>query len=457
FVNGQINANNMMRYARRLEFDSATIDINGTSVGFSSGDNTFGWRYYPRFQTPDIGSNTKVFFRDLLEGGPNRKQLLRERRLEPGMRECEAVVIMPSFVPYAELDVTSSWFKLINPKKKELDSKYTMRLSRQVKSAQNFASCVTDSQFYRDGDVLRLHHKIKQLESRLPMQSTMVQVPYENTLGGFGMFNTGVTDLAPELNGWYGAPAINPAADTTVFLVGNHFSVLSTKVIAGGLPLTTTELLSRQVMQVTIPAKSLQIGDERQKFVDVHLATPYGVTQHLLIPVASPASTGQTAGGGGGDGSDPPLSGPGWKTPKVSLAFVYGGLGIIAPPTGTPAVKPTPLLIVPGNDIKPETYDTVDVTLTFDKKIIPDPIVLKAVKYNADKKAYLLDGVVLSPAILSAAATVFGPEAFPPSTIAAKTTLKFKSTQSLGPDLDTKSGNDLTVNWIDASHLTKQP
>ena len=35
-----------------------------------------------------------------------------------------------------------------------------------------------------------------------------VQIPYENTLGGFEMFNTGITDLAPELVGWYGAPGI---------------------------------------------------------------------------------------------------------------------------------------------------------------------------------------------------------------------------------------------------------
>ena len=33
-----------------------------------------------------------------------------------------------------------------------------------------------------------------------------VQVPYENTLGGFEMFNTGITDLAPQLRGWYGGP-----------------------------------------------------------------------------------------------------------------------------------------------------------------------------------------------------------------------------------------------------------
>ena len=50
--------------------------------------------------------------------------------------------------------------------------------------------------------------RVDQLDRELPLQSMRAMVPYENTLGGFEMFNTGVTDLAPELIGWYGAPGI---------------------------------------------------------------------------------------------------------------------------------------------------------------------------------------------------------------------------------------------------------
>src|ERR1700733_4622104 len=113
------------------------------------------------------------------------------------------------------------------------------------------------------------------------------------------MFNTGVTDLAPELTGWYGSPSINPQQPTTLFLTGNHFSVHQTRVIAGGLNVCNTELLSRQVIKVVIPPNPTLLGNASQKFVDVHIATPYGVTQHLLIPVCivpcftpcSPAAT----------------------------------------------------------------------------------------------------------------------------------------------------------------------
>lgn len=290
FVSGQISASNMMRYARRIEFDFATIDINGTAIGFSHGGETFGWRFYPRFQTPDIEGNGTVLVRDLFLGGPNRNALLRQRRLEPGMRECVAIVMMPSFVPYADLEVASDWFSLTNPKHKLLNSAQAMRLSKAIKSIHNCAGNVGDVDCYRDGDFERLLAKARQLEERLPLQSAKVQVPYENTLGGFAMFNTGVTDLAPELIGWYGSSSVNPRGATVLFLVGNHFSVHQTKVIAGGQEVSSQELLSRQVMKVTIPPGLTTVGDANQQFVDVHLATPYGATPHLLIPVCAGAA-----------------------------------------------------------------------------------------------------------------------------------------------------------------------
>jgi hypothetical protein len=290
FVKGNISAQNMLNYARRLDFDYATIDLNGTAVGFSHGEEVFGWRFYPRFQTPDVESNATVFFRDLLWGGPNKNALLKQRRLEPGIRECYAVVIMPSFVPYATLTVSSSWFKLVNPRHRRMDTIDAMELSQRVKCLQNGAGAVADASCYRGADLMHLNEKVRQLEARLPLQSTQVQVPYENTLGGFAMFNAGITELAPQLDGWYGTSAINPNYGGTVFLVGNHFSVHSTVVIAGGQQVQppAQQLLSRQVVQVTIPAHPMLVGDAKAQFVDVQIATPYGVTEHLLIPAVVP-------------------------------------------------------------------------------------------------------------------------------------------------------------------------
>jgi hypothetical protein len=94
---------------------------------------------------------------------------------------------------------------------------------------------------------------VEQLDRELPLQSLVAQIPYENTAGGFELFNTGVTDLAPQLMGWYGGTGIDLTQPTDLFLVGKGFSVLDSQIIAGGRTVKG-DLLSRQVIRVTIPA-----------------------------------------------------------------------------------------------------------------------------------------------------------------------------------------------------------
>jgi hypothetical protein len=444
FVGGKLSANNMMHFARRIEYDFATIDLNGTEIGFSHGDDTFGWRFYPRFQTPDIESNATVFFRDLMWGGPSRNALLKQRRLEPGIRECYAIVIMPSFVPHATFTMSSNWFKLTNPKCKELDTTDAMRLSRLVKCIQTCAPQVVDGVCYRDGDLQRLFEKAKQLETRLPLQSAVVQIPYENTLGGFAMFNTGVTDLAPELTGWYGAEAVDPDASTTVFLVGNHFSVHHTKVIAGGQDVSTTEMLSRQVIQVTIPGKTLLVGDKNQQFVDVQVATPYGITQHLLIPAQTPSADGGAAAAGGPSAND-----SAWQPTSIDLAFVYAGLGIASPTSATdPRYRPPTLLLTKGT-IDTNLYDQVDVVLKFDQKVGGAKVTIADNALNASKKGYVITGDKMAAAVFNSVGAYLGPETTNPATsITVSTELTFKSSQHAAPDKSGKTTNNLTVNFI---------
>ncbi len=234
FVNGQMSASNFTRYVRRIEQDIDTIALNRTIVGFSHGDNTFGWRFYPRVQTPPVNGNLEAAFRDLLLGSRGPGYELRRRRLENGIRECVALVIMPSFVPYVDLDVTGNWFRLADPKCKALDLKQVMRLSRKIKAIQDRAPLACDNARYRPGDTGLMLRRLDQLAQRLPLQSQLVSVPYENTHGGFELLSAGVTNLAPELFGWYGAPGIDPDGDTALFLVGNNFSVHQTRVIVGG-------------------------------------------------------------------------------------------------------------------------------------------------------------------------------------------------------------------------------
>jgi len=249
---GRMNSQAMMRYARRLETDLATVALNKTAVGFSHGSDTFGWRFYPRVQSPPTRNNL-VNFTETLVGSNSTTRDLAERRIEPGMRECTAIVVMPSFVPYVTFDVRTNWFSLTHPKQTDQSMRQTLELSRSVKAMQQSAAmCSRCAGAYRDGDVARLLRRVEQLDRELPLQTMLAQIPYENTSGGFELFNTGVTDLAPELVGWYGAQGIDPRAETVVYLVGKGFSIHDTSIVAGGKKVPI-ELISRQVLRATFP------------------------------------------------------------------------------------------------------------------------------------------------------------------------------------------------------------
>ncbi len=134
FTNGVIGVSQFTSFARRLQQDYETVAIHRSSVGFSNGTDTFGWRFYPRFQTPPILSNSAVLFQTLFSGLESYKQKLRQSHLENGIRECDALIVMPAIIPYIDLEYTSNWFRLPNPKFKRATMQQTMTLSRVVQS-----------------------------------------------------------------------------------------------------------------------------------------------------------------------------------------------------------------------------------------------------------------------------------------------------------------------------------
>jgi hypothetical protein len=332
FTSGQMNASNFMRYVRRIEQDIDTIAINHTMVGFSHGDNVFGWRFYPRVQTPPINGNFEAIFRDLLVGGQGPSYYLRRRQLENGIRECDALVIMPSFVPYVDLSVTANWFRLADPKCKLLNMKQTMRLSHQVKCIQERVRSLCDHGEYRAGDVTLMAQRVEQLSARLPLQSQQVGVPYENTHGGFELLSKGVTDLAPELIGWYGAPGINPKAHTALFLVGDNFSVHQTRVIVGGRMLDPNMPLKKHPDDPTDSKDTTQDNTQAAKLTNTK--TKSAPTKKTP---SQEAGDGQEASAATGDGLVVQAN---WRTglkhkPQgTQAAPVLKNLNIIANPTG---------------------------------------------------------------------------------------------------------------------------
>ncbi|REJ88918.1 MAG: hypothetical protein DWQ34_20960 [Planctomycetota bacterium] len=292
FASGNLSAQNMTRYARRLELDMETVALNQTHVGFGHGDNVFGWRFTPRVQTPDVGGTGTVIFRDFLFGGPNRDHMRSDWELEPGMRECVAIVLMPSFIEHVTFHSRGYFFELSDRDDATASLRDTVRWSEALGEAECLlAGCYSQPDRFQASTVERLHERIEQLATKLPLQTVHSRVPNENTLGGFEMFSSGITDLGPELLDFYGHPGVNLNKDTELFLVGNHFSVHDTHVIAGNRECPFW-LISRQVMKVTIPAgvQPVDLPIDREtgcggRFVDVHIATPYGVSAHLDIPV----------------------------------------------------------------------------------------------------------------------------------------------------------------------------
>ena len=302
FTSGRINMNQLLRFQRQFQEDIATVGLNRTQVGFMHGHDTFGWRFTPRVQTRKTTSNLRAFGESLVGRGPDAN--LKDSVLEPGARECTAIVLMPSFVPYCDFDIRTNWFQMKYPTHTDVSMQQTMKLSRSVTAMRNAREmCVQCSHLYRPGEIKRLINRVDQLEKEIPLQSMRAQIPYENTLGGFDLFNNGLTDLGPKLEGWYGAPGIvigfNESEEdkkktrakrpekTTLFLVADNLSVNQTQIIAGGIDITDKMLISRQVAKITVPdtAQLVEIGG--RKFVSVYIATPYGVTNQLHIPVVT--------------------------------------------------------------------------------------------------------------------------------------------------------------------------
>ncbi len=268
---GHLQGSSLAQYAHGIQESATTTGTQASIVGFCHAGQTFGWRFLPRPASRPVA-------------GKQPSDSLAE--MEPGIRECVALVLMPSLVPGLCLDAQSRWFSLANPQQSVPRLEETVNLKKslqalQVACEQTVANKTGGVQ--ADPDTVLLLRRLEQLAARLPVQTQRVQVPFENALGGFEMFSTGSTMLTPQLIGWSGSFGIDPAKDSSIFLVGNNFSIDQTRIIAGGkaLDASRVELLSRQVMRVTIPPGVISEHDK----VPVYIATPNGVTQPLYVPI----------------------------------------------------------------------------------------------------------------------------------------------------------------------------
>jgi hypothetical protein len=351
FATGQINFSQLNTFRRQIQQSADTIALNRTITGFMQGNDIFGFRFTPRFQNPpNQRTNLGVIASQLISGGPGPNYQIRKSKLEPGVRELNAVLLIPTFLPVMRMNVSSNWFKLTDPEHLVHPTGKMMERGRRVQELRDAVQVLCNAHDYRAADLRVLQSKMAQLDTMLPMQSLVVQLPFENSAAGFDLFLQGSAALVPVLTGFSGvdvitlpaAPAAGatggagattgmsatggntatttsttspatfsiqtlatpgaPSATTTytitggstaiadVFVFGKYISLLDTRVIAGGR-VASFEILSREVIHVQIPPNVIPTTTEdNQTYIEVYLATPNGMSNSLLIP-CKPAAT----------------------------------------------------------------------------------------------------------------------------------------------------------------------
>ena len=349
FSTGQINFSQLDTFRRKIEQSADTIALNRTVTAFAHGDNNFEFRFTPRFQNPPMQrTNLAVIASQFISGGPGPDYAIRKSKLEPGIHELTAVVLAPTFLPVMRMNVSSNWFRLTDPHHPVFHTARMMERGRRARDLRSAAAVLWNADRYREADRRVLESKLQRLEEMLPLQSRVVQLPYENSASGFDLFSDGVTALVPMLTGYSGvdvitapgtpagaaatgsattptgsstttatpAAAPSPAPPTfsvttltsapnptttyalvggattiaDVFVFGKSISLLDSRVIAGGR-VASFEILSREVIHVQIPANVIPTTTEDGKtYLEIYVATPNGISNSILVPyLTSPA------------------------------------------------------------------------------------------------------------------------------------------------------------------------
>ena len=108
---GPIKALTGIAAQRQAADDETAIRLNPTMVGFGAGQSTFGWIFYPRLQTNGGKRIRVVTDIALLVSGRVPDPTGNDQSIEPGQRECTALVEMPNFVPKIEFITVANWFR----------------------------------------------------------------------------------------------------------------------------------------------------------------------------------------------------------------------------------------------------------------------------------------------------------------------------------------------------------
>ncbi|WP_372717761.1 hypothetical protein [Novipirellula sp.] len=297
---GSLNTAQRVDMSRQLALDMASIDLNRTAVAFSHDNDTFGWYFYPRVQSPpQERNNVAALARLIWSTGPTEHYDQKHLSLEPGMRECEVLIAMPSFVPHVEFDVTTNWERLTKPGATKQSYEEMVALGGRIHRLRGNLRDAKDAQCFRPGDYARLISRVDQLEKMLSLQSYEVNVPYAYEQSGTTLFNKGDVQLRPVLHGVYGLDFVTTAEDegktTHFFLQGQNFHPTLTHVIVGGAESNSysseteadVQVISRELIRVKVNGLSAKLSKDG-KFV-VRCGTPAGLSNPLWVDAKAAA------------------------------------------------------------------------------------------------------------------------------------------------------------------------
>ena len=195
---------------------------------------------------------------------------------------------MPNFIPKIEFITVANWFRTSevgDGQKSDLEK--ASILGRKLVAAESALNRAKVEGQYRPEEYQIAMDRIKQLRDLMPTQRLVVRVPFSGDHNDSRIFCSQGLQLRPSLLGWHGKPP-ERGEESTLFVEGRNFSVHDTHVIAGG-KLAKSVLVSRNLLEVTIakdaaPTPSVD-GDP---LLDINVATPNGVSNHLLIKMAPP-------------------------------------------------------------------------------------------------------------------------------------------------------------------------
>ncbi len=269
--------------------DENAIRLNPTMVGFGAGERSFGWIFYPRIQTR-MRDGRLITDIQLLLNGRFPEPGGKEQSIEPGQRECTALIVMPNFVPKIEFITVADWFRTSevgDGQKSDLEKAST--LSRKFVAAENalHRAKIEGQWQYRPEEYQIAVERLSQLRSLMPTQRLLVQVPFSDNNNDSRIFCSQSAQLRPVLLTWHGPPPLQ-GEESTILVEGKNFSVHDTHVIAGGKPAKQV-LVSRNILEVTIAKDaSPSPGAGAEPLLDISVATPNGVSNHLLMKMRPP-------------------------------------------------------------------------------------------------------------------------------------------------------------------------